>query len=92
MKPSTKTIPPITVRSEDQLSSAIRRLRKAQGLSQVDLAKKAGVTQATISRIEQGNKESMIKTIFLILAALGVELLVSGKTQTNQSGSLEGLI
>ncbi|MGN7720772.1 helix-turn-helix domain-containing protein [Chitinophaga sp. 22620] len=35
------------------IGKAIRELRKEKGLSQMDLASKAGITQAALSRIEK---------------------------------------
>ena len=38
------------------IGSAIKELRKRQGLSQSELAAKAGLTQATLSKIENGTR------------------------------------
>ncbi len=43
------------MRGIDIDAEKFRRLREVRGLSQVDLAEKAGLTQVTISRIERGN-------------------------------------
>jgi XRE family transcriptional regulator, regulator of sulfur utilization len=39
-----------------KLGKAIQELRKEKGLSQADLAKAAGITQAAMSGIENGNR------------------------------------
>jgi HTH-type transcriptional regulator / antitoxin HipB len=91
-KLKSKAIVPIVLRSEDHLSNAIRRLRKIQGLSQIDLAKKAGITQPTVSRIEQGSKSTAVGTLFLIFAALGVDLQIVSRVQSSTSNSIEGLL
>lgn len=47
-------------------------LRKVQGLSQNDLARKAGVTQARISRLEAGS-DFKWSTITAVFSALGYD-------------------
>lgn len=61
------------VRSLEQLGNALRRFRKLQKISQVELAKKAGLTQKTISVIERDGKGT-IATLLLILSALKLDL------------------
>lgn len=51
----------------------LRHLRESRGLSQVDLAEMAGVTQGTISKIEHGNMNVGLDKILAIAAALRVE-------------------
>ena len=91
-KTNLSILAPIVVRSDDQLANAIKRLRKMQGLSQAELAKKAGVTQPTVSRIEQGSKAAEVGTIFLLLSALNIDLQVIPRVQNKRGNSLEGLI
>lgn len=45
----------------------IRRLRKAVGLTQKELAKRAGLSQSLISRIERGNVDPRLSTIRRIM-------------------------
>lgn len=53
----------------------LRRLRQAKGWRQVDLAKKARVTQALISQLEAGKKASpSVVPLLRIARALGVTL------------------
>ncbi|MGE0634193.1 MAG: helix-turn-helix domain-containing protein [Pseudobdellovibrionaceae bacterium] len=82
---------PITARSFENLSNAVRRIRKLRGLSQVELAKKAGVTQATVSRIEQGTVNIETATLFLVFAALNVDMQIVSRVKTDSKNSLEGL-
>lgn len=81
----------ITIRSHDHLAEAIKRIRKLRGLSQVDLAKKSGLTQATISRVEGGSKKVEIGTLILIFAALNADLVVMPRPKSEAKSSLEGL-
>ena len=50
----------------------IRRLRLQQGMSQHDLAEKAGIRPPTLCRIETGQSYGRGKTIEKIARALGV--------------------
>ena len=51
----------------------IRQLRKAAGLSQAELASAAGITQSTVSRIENGTIALDAESGAKIAHALGVE-------------------
>ena len=50
------------------ISLRIRELRKAKGWSQAELAERAKVTQATVSRIEGGKVASLDLEVFEKLA------------------------
>lgn len=63
----------LKARNLKQLGQQIRRIRKARGFSQADLAEKVGVRQATISDIENGNHANA-KSLFPILLELGFEI------------------
>jgi len=54
------------------MPSKIKTLRKKLALSQRELAAKAGITAATLNRIETGKESPMPKTIRALAAALGV--------------------
>ena len=56
------------------VGQAIRRIREEQRLSQAELADRARLTQATISRIESGARRGDIETLALIAAGLGLAL------------------
>ena len=48
--------------------------REESGLSQRELAERAGVTQSEIARIESGNREPSIPTLQRIVAGAGLEI------------------
>ena len=53
----------------------IRELRKRRGMTQTELARRAGVKQGVISYIESGKtKHPRIDTLIAIAAALGVSV------------------
>lgn len=53
--------------------SALSVVRRSHGLTQEDLAKKAGVGQSTIAKIEQGESRPRHKTARALATALGIE-------------------
>lgn len=55
-----------------QLSSHLRALRKSRHLSQVDLGKRLGLSQARIARIEGDPLSISVDQLLRVLAALGV--------------------
>lgn len=55
----------------ESIGRDIRRKRAAAGLSQGDLAEKAGLRSETISRLENGRGNPTVATIKKILRVLG---------------------
>lgn len=51
--------------------------RKRQGISQKELAEKAGITQGQLSRIESGESSPLITTAYAIANALGKTIEVN---------------
>jgi len=52
----------------------ISRIRQDKGLTQAEVAEKAGITQAYLSQIENSLRSMDVKTADKIAAALGVTL------------------
>ena len=63
-----------TIQVPTQLSSHLRALRKAKGMSQLDLGKRLGLSQARIARIEGDPLSISVEQLLRVLAALGVKL------------------
>jgi transcriptional regulator with XRE-family HTH domain len=55
------------------MGNNVRELREARGLSQSDLAAKAGVNPKMLARIEEGRKQPAGETLRAVALALGVE-------------------
>ena len=51
--------------------------RKRQGISQKELAEKAGITQGQLSRIESGESSPLMTTTYAIANALGKTIEVN---------------
>lgn len=62
-----------------QLGNQIRQHRHAFNISQAELAKQAGTTQAAIARIEAGTANPTLATVEAIAAALHRHLAVDLK-------------
>jgi transcriptional regulator with XRE-family HTH domain len=59
--------------SPQRIGKVLKRLREAKALSQLELAKRAGVAQAYLSELEAGQKKNPgIETLRKIAKALGV--------------------
>ncbi|CAB4925196.1 unannotated protein [freshwater metagenome] len=57
-------------------AGAVMALRSERGLTQRELAARAGVQQADISRIERGSLAPSTPTLMRILAALGARVVI----------------
>lgn len=80
----------MTIRDPHQLGAALQKERKRQGLTQTQLAEKAGLRQQTVSAVEGGKPRSELQVIFDIMTALGLELALKPR-DSNKAPSLEEL-
>lgn len=55
-----------------QLGDRIKRLRKAQGLTTIDMAQRVGISRTTLSSVEAGDPTPSIGTYLRVMSALGV--------------------
>jgi transcriptional regulator with XRE-family HTH domain len=56
------------------ISERIRKLRRAKGWRQIDLAEQSGVHEVHISDLERGTREPGLRTLGKIAAALEISL------------------
>ncbi len=61
------------------VSAVLRSARERAGLSQRQLAERAGTSQATLSAYEHGRKQPSVATFERLLAAAGVALTVEAR-------------
>ena len=66
----------ISVRDPLNLGSALSRFRKQSDLTQQALGDQAGIKQNAISSVESGSPGTRLRTLFRILAALNLELII----------------
>lgn len=69
-----------TLRSLKDLSTLVLSRRRELGLTQAELATKAGIDTKQVSRLENGAHEPKLSTILSLLAALDVEILMQDKS------------
>jgi predicted nucleotidyltransferase/DNA-binding XRE family transcriptional regulator len=58
-------------------ASLLRQARRRSGLSQVELARRAGVTQSVISAYEAGRRQPALSTLAHLIEATGLHLKVT---------------
>ena len=61
------------------LGQALRLSRAEHHLTQRETGEKVGIDQATISGVENGNPGTRLDTLFHLLAALDLELVVRSR-------------
>ena len=62
--------------SIEHIAATLRQARKAKGFSQRELASRAGITQAQISKIERGEVNLAAETLIQVTRALDLELML----------------
>jgi uncharacterized protein len=68
----------------------LRRARTGAGLSQAELAARAGVTQSVVSAYESGHRQPALPTLAALIEATGYELAVDVRRQPRRLGRLSG--
>lgn len=68
-------------RTPRQIGTIIQRARKQRGWTQTQLADLAGLRQATISVLENGERPARLDSILAVLAALDLELRVGERSR-----------
>ncbi len=81
MNPSNQPAPPfpLPVPTLSQLGPLLQGRRKALGLTQKEAAKKTGLLPKTISALENNPAGSSLDSLFSLLSALDMELLLQDK-------------
>lgn len=69
------------IRSQRALGASLRRRRRELDLNQVEVGEKTTLRQATISGVETGAPGTRLDTLFALLAALDLELVVRPRTK-----------
>lgn len=69
-------------RNAAQIGSLIHRERRSRGLTQAQLGAKIGRRQATISKLEKGESATQLGTLFDVLMALDLELVINERSKT----------
>ncbi|WP_118776602.1 helix-turn-helix domain-containing protein [Haemophilus haemolyticus] len=75
----------MVITTAKMLSHVIREFRYQGDLSQTDVAKLAGTTQARISAFENEPERTKLETLFKILAGLELELIVQPRKKSSDT-------
>ena len=68
-------------RTPKQVGEAVRRRRRSLDMTQKDIAGKTSLRPATISTVEAGEPGTQLRTLFDILTALDLEVVVRPRTK-----------
>ena len=75
----------MVITTAKMLSHIIREFRYQGDLSQTDVAKLAGTTQARISAFENEPERTKLETLFKILSGLELELIVQPRKKSSDT-------
>lgn len=70
---------PVAVTSVSDVGLAIQRMRKQQGLTQLDVAGLAGLGNRFVVELEKGKETVQMQKALDVLALLGLELVIRQK-------------
>lgn len=70
-------------RTPKQIGDAIRRRRRLKGMKQTNVGEKTSLRQATISALEAGEPGTQLRTLFDVLTALDLELVIRPRTKAS---------
>lgn len=75
------------VQTTEQLASVLRGHRRARKLTQKQAASLVGLLPKTISALESDPERASVGSLFKLLSAIGLELVLQPKTSTKSSTS-----
>jgi DNA-binding XRE family transcriptional regulator len=67
---------PFRIYTASSLGAAIRHYRLEAGLSQAELAERAGLNRTYLSDLEQGKETEQVRRILRVLRQLGVRMTI----------------
>ncbi|HUZ18542.1 MAG TPA: helix-turn-helix domain-containing protein [Spirochaetia bacterium] len=74
------------VHTPSQLATAVKSRRKIRKLTQQEVAGRVGLLPKTVSALENNPNTSSVDSLFKLLAALDLELVVRTKDEAAGSG------
>ena len=74
----------------ERAGALLRQARVAAGLSQAELAARAGVTQSVISAYESGHRQPALRTLAALIQAADHELVIDVRQQPRRLSRLSG--
>ena len=73
------------ITSPTNLGMVLRAARKRKGLSQIEAGKSVGIDQPTLSKIERGESNARVDTLFRLFAALDMEMAVGPRQRSDNN-------
>lgn len=70
-------------RTPQQVGNTLRRARQSLKLTQQDIGARTHLRQATISKLESGEPGVRLGTLFDVLAALDLELVIQPRSKSS---------
>ena len=70
-------------RTSSQIGAAVRRRRRILNLRQDDVGSRAGLRQATVSALENGEPGTQLRTLINVMAALDLEMVIRERSKAN---------
>lgn len=80
IKPDASAAPSSALTSTQELGEMVRVARKEQGLTQLDIAGLAGLSNRFVIDLERGKETLQTQKVLDVLALLGLEVLVRKKS------------
>ena len=75
----------LVARTPQQIGEALRRARKAKGMTQKDVSQRTNLRIATISSLENGDPGTQLRTVMSVLSALDLEFTVRERGQSDDA-------
>lgn len=75
----------VVARTPAQLGAVLKSARIRRGLSQTDAASSVGLKQKTVSSLENIGARTSVETLYKMLSALGLELVIRDKDRGDTS-------
>jgi HTH-type transcriptional regulator/antitoxin HipB len=75
----------IVTRTPQQLGQSLKARRAKLKLSQTEVGAKVGMKQNTVSVLEISTSSSSVESLFKVISALGLELIVRDKVKSTSS-------
>lgn len=75
------------IHTPGQLGKVLKGRRKTRGLTQKEVANLVGLLPKTVSGLESTPERNKVDSLFKLLSALDLELVISPKEKTNQAKS-----
>ena len=76
---------PMNARNSNQLIAALKRHRKLRRETQAQLGESAGLPQTTVSKVEVGLIDPTLKTLFKLLSALDLEIVIQARNERDRT-------